>query len=152
MLTLQAETTNRGSSISSIIFDSISLTSCDSTISGDNGDLVHYCTEFITLELRMLSVSGGLPNCAPIVRGKGAWTKHFGRRRGSGRTFTLHWDQAPRLPGKGLIIVEVDLGSTDQRFSYGLFVSVSVFFSPLCRCHFCRSLGPRSSPWVPSRN
>ena len=56
---------------SSSVLDSISLTSGDSTSSGDDSNLVHYCAEFVTLGLHVLSVGGGLPGCIPVVRRKG---------------------------------------------------------------------------------
>ena len=35
--------------------------------SSGGSDLGHHCTEIITLRLRMLSVSGGLPGSVPII-------------------------------------------------------------------------------------
>ena len=43
-----------------------------SLVGGDDGDLVHYCTEVIALGLNVLSTSGGLASYALIVRWKGA--------------------------------------------------------------------------------
>ena len=43
---------------------------------GSDGDLVHYCTEFITVELRVLSVAGGLP-WVPLVWGRGCRARCF---------------------------------------------------------------------------
>ena len=47
------------------VFYSISLPGSDD--GAGSSDLGHYCTKFVTLGLRMLSVSGGLSDCVPIV-------------------------------------------------------------------------------------
>ena len=75
-LVLHAEITSRSSSS---FFDSMSLPSGNGTSSGDHSDFVHRCTEFVTLGLGMLGVSGGLPSSIHIVWREGARTKHFGQ-------------------------------------------------------------------------
>ena len=64
--------TNRIDRNSSSLVNSISLMGSG----GNHGDLVHYRTEFVTLELRVLSVAGGLP-WVPLVWGKGYWFRRF---------------------------------------------------------------------------
>ena len=49
----------------SSIFNSISLASGDGA--GDDSDLVYYRSEFVILGLGVLSTSGGMPGCVPIV-------------------------------------------------------------------------------------
>jgi len=53
--------TDRKYTNSSTVFNSISPTS------GDGSDLGHYRAKIITLRLRMLSASGGLPGCVPVI-------------------------------------------------------------------------------------
>jgi len=43
------------------------LASCDGAGSGDDGDIVHHRTKFITLGLNALSASGGLSGCVLIM-------------------------------------------------------------------------------------
>ena len=57
------EKNNRNSSI----LNTISLASGDGTSGGNDGNLVHYCAEFVVLGLCVLSASGGLPGWVPIV-------------------------------------------------------------------------------------
>lgn len=45
------------------VLNSIPLASGDSS----SGNLGHYCAEIVTLGLRMLGTSGGLPGCVPII-------------------------------------------------------------------------------------
>ena len=52
--------TNRNRNPSSVL-NSIPLTS------GDGSDLGHYCAEIVTLELRTVSVGGGLPGRVPAI-------------------------------------------------------------------------------------
>jgi hypothetical protein len=55
----------------SSVFNSISPTS------GDGSDFCHYCAEIIALGCCMVSASGRLPRCVPIIRRKGSRLQCF---------------------------------------------------------------------------
>ena len=99
------------------ILDPIPLVGRDGTVghSGDNGDLVHYRTEFTVLEFNMLVASGGLPPCVPIIWGKGALTRHSRRRLCTcGPIIDLHGNKLPNPPG---VISERPEMHLDKAFS-----------------------------------
>ena len=67
----EATLTDRTDRNPSSVLNSIPLTS------GDRSDRGHYCAEIITLELRVVSVSGGLPHRV-ATRREGTQTKRLG--------------------------------------------------------------------------
>ena len=56
-----------GQDKSSSVFNSISFASGDGVSRGDDGDIAHYRPEFVMLMLYILSASGELPGCVPII-------------------------------------------------------------------------------------
>ena len=65
-----------GQNSNSSIFNSISLASGNG--GGGDSNLVNYCPELIMFRLGVLSASGELSGCIPIIWREGAGTKLFG--------------------------------------------------------------------------